>query len=107
MKFKLKKLKKPLFITLIVIVVLMAVIIIFISPISKYMIEKYDKKFTNREITLDWAYVNPFTGYIHLDNLKVYEENTDSIFLAMSGLTVNFEVSKLLSKTYEIGKLKL
>ncbi|HKC69770.1 MAG TPA: hypothetical protein VKG26_16140, partial [Bacteroidia bacterium] len=71
-----RKLRKTFFISLTSIVVLFILVIVFISPITKYLIEKYDFKYTGREITLDWAYVNPFTGYIHLNNLKIFENKS-------------------------------
>jgi hypothetical protein len=36
-------------------------IIAFISPITKYLIEKNDVRWVHRKITLDWVYVNQFT----------------------------------------------
>ena len=56
------------------------IIILLISPITKHVIEKYDVQYTGRKITMDRVYVNPFTGYFHFSNLKVYELNSDSIF---------------------------
>ena len=85
----------------------MGVIILFISPIIKYLIEKYDVKYTSREITMDWAYVNPFTGYVHLNNLKIYEFKSDSVFISANGLSANFSMLKLLSKNYEISTVTL
>lgn len=105
-RFKLK-FKKPIIYTISIIILLIAVIIIFISPIAKYVIQKYDAKFSGREITLNWIYINPFTGYAHIDDLKVYEEKSDSIFFSANGISVNFEMLKLLSKTYEISDLTI
>lgn len=100
-------LKKTLFIIIGIIIILVVVVILFISPITKYLIEKYDEKYTGREITLDWSYVNPFTGYIYLNNLKVYEYKSDSVFFSSSSISANFAMYKMLSKTYEISELTL
>lgn len=107
MKFLNTKPRKVIFWILIPIIVLVAVVIIFISPIAKYMVEKYDVKYSGREITMDLPYINPFTGYVHLRNLKVYEYKSDSIFFSANGISVNVEMFKLLSKTYEISSLTL
>jgi hypothetical protein len=101
------KLKKILFILSITILIFIVVIIAFISPITKYMVEKYDEKYTGRQITMDWAYVNPFTGYLHFKNLKIYELKSDSVFFSADGISVNFAVRKMLSKTYEITGLTI
>jgi hypothetical protein len=99
--------KKALIILFVTILVTVGVIIALISPITKYLVERYDLKFTGRQITMDWAYVNPFTGYVHFDNLKIYEYRSDSVFLSAKGVSANFEMRKLLSKTYEISELTL
>jgi len=80
-------------------------VILFISPITKYLIEKYDVRYTGREITMDWAYVNPFTGFVHFSNLKIYESKKDTLFFSTKGVSVDFAILKLLSKTYEISEL--
>ena len=82
-------------------------VILFISPIAKYLVEKYDEKFTGRQITMGWAYVNPFTGYIHFENLKIFELKSDSVFLSVKGLSANFAMLKLIRKTYEISEITL
>jgi uncharacterized protein DUF748 len=102
-----KKLKRIFFILIITVVILGGIIILFISPITKYLIEKYDEKYTGRQITLDWAYVNPFTGYIHLKNLKIYEYKSDSIFLSANSLSVDFTVRKFFNHTFEIKSMTL
>ncbi|MDO9254881.1 MAG: DUF748 domain-containing protein [Bacteroidales bacterium] len=98
---------KTLLILVSVTVVIVAVVILFISPITKYLVEKYDLKFTGRQITMDWAYVNPFTGYVHFDNFKIFEYRSDSVFLSAKGVSANFEMRKLFSKTYQISELIL
>ncbi len=97
------KLQKVLKISIITIILLVVLVIAFISPLTKYLVEKFDKKYTGREITMDWAYLNPFTGYLHFSNLKIYEFESDSIFFSANGLSANFEIFKLLSKNYEIS----
>lgn len=101
------KLKKTLLIIAKVIVILLVLIIPIASFLTKYLIQKYDVEYTGREITLDWAYVNPFTGYVHLDDLVVYELDSDETFISMKGLSANMAMLKLFSKTYEIEKVKL
>jgi hypothetical protein len=56
---------------------------------------------------MDWAYVNPFSGYINFSNFKIHELNSDSIFFSANDLSLNISILKLFSKTYEISKLTL
>lgn len=97
-----RKFKKALLISGIAIVLFVVVVIVIASPLAKRMIEKYDEKYTGRQIEIGWLYINPFTGYLHLSNLKVYEHQSKDIFFSVKGLTVNLSVLKLLSKVYEI-----
>jgi hypothetical protein len=93
-----RKFKKPLLVSLSVIIIIIALVIAFISPIAKYLIQKYDVKYVGREITLDWVYVNPFTGYVYLNNFKTYESKSDSIFLSAKSVSANFAMLKLFRK---------
>jgi hypothetical protein len=102
-----KRFKRPLIIFVITVMLIVAVVIIFISPITKYLIQKYDEKFTGRQITLDWALVNPFSGYVHLHNLKIYEYKSDSVFLSASGLTVRVSLLKLFSHTLQLNSASM
>ena len=106
-KKRIKRLKKIVIISLGSIILFAIIIILFISPITKYLVEKYDKKYLGREVTMDWAYVNPFTGYIYFSNLKIYEHNNKTIFFAADNVNANFTMHKLLYKTYEIRQLSL
>lgn len=81
--------------------------IAFISPLTRYLVEKYDVKYTGRQITMNWVYVNPFTGYVHIDKLKIYELQNDSLFFTADGVSANFSMLKMLSKNYEISELTL
>ena len=101
------KLKKRLLIIVGIATLLVILIILFISPITKYLVEKYDEKYTGRQITMRWAYVNPFTGYVYFKNLKIYELKSDSLFFSATGVGANFAMHKLLSKTYQITQLTL
>jgi uncharacterized protein involved in outer membrane biogenesis len=102
-----RKLKNTLFILISTIIIIAVVVILFISPITKYLIEKYDEKYTGRQIVMNWAYVNPFTGYIHFSGLKIYESKSDSVFFSANGISLNISMLKLLSKTYEISQCTL
>lgn len=108
------KLKKTLFFVGISIIIVAVATILLISPIAKYFLERYDEKYTGRQIKTGLVYVNPFTGYILIRNLKIYESKNltsigkkDSVFLSAKWLSVNFAILKLFSKTIEITEIKL
>ncbi len=56
---------------------------------------------------MDWVYVNPFTGYVYFNGLKMYETQNDSIFLSVNGLRANFSMYKMLSGSFEIEEIEL
>lgn len=101
------KFKKTILTVVLIIAVSVTLVIIFISPIAKYLVEKYDVKYTGREITMDYAYVNPFTGYVYMKNVKINELKSDSVFISSKGLSARFNLFKLFSKTYEISHITL
>lgn len=108
------RLKKTILIVAGSIIVAVMVVILLLSPIAKYLLEKYVEKYTGRHIKMSWIYLNPFTGYVHISNLKIYESKSipdyrkgDSIFFSAKGINANFAMLKLLSKTIEISKITL
>lgn len=106
-KIKNRKWRNAIRILVLVLIIIPVVIVLFISPLTKYLVEKYDVKYTGREIKMDWAYVNPFTGYVYFKNLEIHEYKSDSIFFSAKGVAANFTIYKLFSKTYEISDLTL
>lgn len=101
------KLKKTILTISITIIIAFTLIIIFVSPIAKYLVEKYDVKYTGREISMDYAYVNPFTGYVYMKNVKINEFKSDTVFISSKGLSARFNLFKLFAKTYEISHITL
>ncbi|MDD4970035.1 MAG: DUF748 domain-containing protein [Paludibacter sp.] len=80
---------------------------VFISPVTKYLIEKYDEQITGRKITMDWVTVNPLTGYVHIGNLKIHEFRSDSLFISAKSLNVTVSLHKLLSNNLEFTSVEL
>ncbi|MGE5427445.1 MAG: DUF748 domain-containing protein [Methylococcaceae bacterium] len=101
------KWRKIFLIVFIVIVVFVGVVILFISPITKYLVEKYDVEYIGRDIEMDRAYVNPFTGYISFSGFRIYEDDMDSVFFYADNVAIGVSLRKLLFKTYEISKLTI
>jgi hypothetical protein len=106
--------KKTLITVISFIIITVIVVILLIPPISKYLIEKNDMKYIGRQIKMGRVYVNLFTGYVHIRNLKIYESKSqsalvesDSVFFSAKGISANFAMFKMLSKTIEIKDLTL
>lgn len=87
--------------------ILIAALIIVSAPLAKYLVEEYDVQFLGREITVKWIYVNPFTGFVHLEGPEVKELKNDTIFFSAQSVSANFSVLKLFSSEYEISTLNV
>jgi hypothetical protein len=97
MKILTTNFKKPLITVISSIIIAVIVVILLTSPITKYLIEKNDVKYIGRDITMGRVYVNLFTGYIHIRNLKIYESKSqpglvesDSVFFSAKGIRAHF-----------------
>ena len=97
--------KKAFRIAVVTILISVVLVILLASPLTKYLLEKYDVKLIGRELTLDWAYVNPFTGYVQLNDLQIFEAKGDSLFLSMKSANIDIALYQLFSKTIEISQL--
>jgi hypothetical protein len=86
---------------------LIILLIVFISPLTKYILEKYDVKITGRELRMDWAYVNPFSGYIHLKDFRIYEKGSDTVFISTEDLSFRLNLKKLINGEPELTALTL
>lgn len=95
--------KRGLIITAMVIVTIVVVVIACASPIGKYIIESYvGPTVLGRHVKTSYVYVNPFTGYVHISGLKIYEPGGDSItILKADALNVHYNILKTLTKNYE------
>jgi hypothetical protein len=101
------KLKKTILTIAVTMILAITLIIIFISPIAKYLVEKYDVTYTGREISMDYVYVNPFTGSVYVKNLKINELKSDSVFISSNEVSAQLNLFKLFNKTYEISHITL
>lgn len=103
--FKNPKFRRAALVIGIVVVIFFGILLVVLSPLAKYLIQKYDEKILGRTIELSWVYVNPFTGYVYLKNVRVYEQNSDSLFFKADGISADLSMFKLLKKTYEISSV--
>jgi hypothetical protein len=102
-----KSLKKRLLTVSIILLSLILLLILIASPLTKYLIQKYDLKYTGREITVGRAYVNPLTGNISLNNMRIFEQNSDSVFFYVRKLGVDLSILKLISGTYQVSSVNI
>jgi hypothetical protein len=102
-----RKVRKGILIALIAIFGFVLLVVLCISPIAKYIIQKYDERFLGRQVQVSFVYLNPFAGKLHLRNLKIYEKEGSRIFFSVKDFGININMLKLLNKTYEISRISL
>lgn len=107
LRLVMSKFKKTLLYSLAALLLLGITALLVISPLAKYLIEKYDVEYTGREIKISRVYVNPFTGYVYLRDVKMYENASDTVFFSSHAISCNFALAKLFSRTYELTELTL
>lgn len=83
---------------------LVLVLIIFISPIAEYLIEKYDTQYVKREIEMEDLHINLFNGKIELKQFKLYEPKSTKLLLRLGqGLVQINPYKAAFSQEYDIG----
>ncbi|TAF51293.1 MAG: DUF748 domain-containing protein, partial [Sphingobacteriia bacterium] len=86
-------------------VVVLLAVVLFVSPISKYLIEKYSVQYTGRQIRMDKLNINLFTGNVVFRQLTVQEAKSKEVFVQIDRLSVNLAVYKLWAGQYDITAL--
>jgi len=101
-----KWLKRILFFLLITVVAAFVLLFIFISPISKWIIEKYSVEYTGRQVKIDKLWVNLFTGSVSAKGFKIYEAKSDKIFFQTDELYAHIILHKIPAGEYELTDIK-
>ena len=65
-----KWIRRIFFTLLIVIVTALILLVVFISPVAKWAIEKYSVEYTGRQVKMDKLAINLFSGNIRSNGLK-------------------------------------
>jgi len=92
---------------LIILAGILVLLTLVASPLTKYLVQKYDEKFTGREITLGRAIVNPLAGSVGLRNFKIHESESDTIFFSAAKFSANISILKLINGVYDISSIQL
>ncbi|MDO8997762.1 DUF748 domain-containing protein [Sediminibacterium sp.] len=86
---------------------LVLAIVIFVSPISKFLIEKYSEAYTGRKIVMRELSINIFNGSITTKGLIVYEAKSNRPFFKADTFNLNIAVYKLWVGKYDITSVEL
>jgi hypothetical protein len=86
---------------------LVLLVVVFISPISKYLIEKYSEEYTGRKIVMKSLSINIFNGSITAKDFTIYEAKSSKVFFKTAVLDLNITVYKLWAGKYDITAFTL
>jgi len=90
-----------------ILVALFLALIIFISPIAKYLIEKNSEKYTGRVIRIATLNINIFTGKVNISGFRMYEPDKKTVFLGFRHMLAEVELRPLFHQEYHIDHLLL
>lgn len=76
--------------------ILILIIWLILPGQLKSYIEKNDKSWINREVSIDKISMNPFTLNLNIKGVTVKEPNAEDNFIAFDNLTINFDFWALL-----------
>lgn len=102
-----KKWKKVLLWFVVAFAVLLLLITIVASPLAKRLIERNDITFTGREITIGRVFINPLAGSVNLRNFRIFEPESDTVFLFADKFSANLSLLKLFSGVYEMTSVTI
>jgi uncharacterized protein involved in outer membrane biogenesis len=73
------------------IVVFIAVLLFAAPRVGRWYIVKHSHELIGRSLAIDKIRLNYFTGVLRIDNMKVFEAKSDSVFLSFKQLKVNLD----------------
>ncbi len=99
--------KKIFYIFLVVFCSLLILAFLFISPITKYIIEKNSEEWIGRKLKIEKLWINIFAGSLHIENFKMYENKNDKVFVSFADFYCNIEINKLFAGEYAVSPISL
>lgn len=77
------------------------------SPLLKYLLQRYDLVYLGRELKIESVRVNILTGRIKMNNVKLFELNSDKVFISARSITSNISILKLISNEFNLAKVEI
>lgn len=101
-----KRLRRWLLVLIGILVLVITLAFIFISPIAKYFIEKYDVQYTGREIKMNKIFLNLFTGTASITDFVIYEKDGKTAFFKAGKLKATISLYKLWRDKYDLSNIE-
>lgn len=102
-----KKSRKLLIIIGMVVGILFGAILLGISPLAKYYVEKHGKELIGRRVSVDQLRFNLLNGKLHIEDFTLYEADEKSPFVALDRFSTDVKLWSLLRRTVNINYIDL
>lgn len=99
--------RKVLLTILGIIVGLVLVVLLFVSPIAKWYVEKHDTELIGREVTIGNLWINVLHGSVNIKDLTLYEEDGVRPFVQFEQFKTKIQLKELLNKKLVVKRVLL
>ncbi|KAF0199159.1 MAG: hypothetical protein FD166_784 [Bacteroidetes bacterium] len=82
-------------------------VLLLISPIAEYVIEKYSVEWTGRRIEMDYLRINLLNGVVKVGNLRVFEAASNEVFVGLGSLYINSDLYSFISGSNIVPEITL
>lgn len=100
-----KKLRKWSIRLLMAILVLIALGLVFISPICEWAIEKYCEDYIGRKVEMEDLSINLLMGTVRIEKLEIKEHSSEEIWLSCNEIKAGIHSGKLLTGSYIVPEV--
>lgn len=87
--------------------ILFGAILLGISPLAKYYVEKHGKELIGRRVSVDQLRFNLLNGKLHIEDFTLYEADEKSTFVALDRFSTDVKLWSLLKRTININYIDL
>lgn len=99
--------RKILFTVLGIIVGLVLAVLLLVSPIAKWYVEKHDTELIGRELTIKRLRVNLLAGSVNLGNVTLFEDDATTPFVSFDNFKTDIKMRDLINKRLWVNYLNL
>ncbi len=82
-------------------------ILLIISPVARYVIEKNSESWIGRKIEVDKIGINLLNGHVNIRDLTIFEADQDTVFFHVNGIMADINLWKLWQGVYHIEHLHI
>ncbi len=105
---KRKHIGRKILLTILGIVVgLVLAVLLFVSPIAKWYVEKHDTELIGRELTIDRLRINLLAGSVNLGGVTLYEDDAKTSFVSFDNFKTDIKMRDLLDNRLWVNYLNL